>query len=340
MSLSLSQVETQLSTMSTCRVAIIGDICLDVYWHIDAFSLRFSLETGLPTYPVEKERYYLGGAGTIINNLLALGCQQLDIYSVVGNDPWGKVASQLLDQSQIAQNHVIVQPDYATLAYVKPYLMAEELRRFDFGSNNQINQKTADSLLETLQTHIEHYDIVIVNEQEQYGIHSGYLQKKLGDLMKSLPEQKFIVDCRYRSNAYPHAILKINEQEACALAKIKVNNPKNIEEPETRQALEQLYKTRKKRIFLTRGKAGSMLCEEGEIHAIPAFDVPEPIDIVGAGDAYLACLSLALAANVPSTEAATLANAAAAVTVQKLQETGTASAPEILKIFQEMPLMD
>ena len=57
-----------------------------------------------------------------------------------------------------------------------------------------------------------------------------------------------------------------------------------------------------------------------------------PVDPVGAGDSLLAGIAAALAAGEAPLGAAELGNFAAAVTVQKLRVTGTASPPEILAI--------
>ena len=44
-------------------IAVIGDFCLDAYWFIDPEGSENSLETGLSTRAVRKQRYAPGGAG-------------------------------------------------------------------------------------------------------------------------------------------------------------------------------------------------------------------------------------------------------------------------------------
>jgi sugar/nucleoside kinase (ribokinase family) len=62
--------------------------------------------------------------------------------------------------------------------------------------------------------------------------------------------------------------------------------------------------------------------------------VRPPLDIVGAGDAFLAWLAAGLSAGAAPAEAGALANLAAAVTVEKLNQTGTASPDEILARYR------
>jgi len=60
------------------------------------------------------------------------------------------------------------------------------------------------------------------------------------------------------------------------------------------------------------------------------------LDIVGAGDTVTSVLALCLGAGVRPAEAAEFANFAAAVTVQKLFQTGTASGAEILEVAKDV----
>ena len=55
------------------RVALLGDFCLDRYLEIDPARSETSIETGLPVHNVVNVRAQPGGAGTILNNLSALG---------------------------------------------------------------------------------------------------------------------------------------------------------------------------------------------------------------------------------------------------------------------------
>ena len=54
-------------------IAVLGDFCLDRYLEIDPNRAETSIETGLPVYNVVNVRPQPGGAGTIVNNLSALG---------------------------------------------------------------------------------------------------------------------------------------------------------------------------------------------------------------------------------------------------------------------------
>jgi len=96
-----------------------------------------------------------------------------------------------------------------------------------------------------------------------------------------------------------------------------------------------LYKQFKKPVFLTRGPRGIITVDSDGIHEVPGIQLLKKLDIVGAGDTVTSALALCLGAGIRPTEASEFANLAAAVTVQKLYQTGTASGPEIIEIGKD-----
>jgi phosphoglycolate phosphatase-like HAD superfamily hydrolase len=76
--------------------------------------------------------------------------------------------------------------------------------------------------------------------------------------------------------------------------------------------------------------------DDGEhFYTIPGIQHLKKLDTVGAGDTVTSSLALCLGAKLSPYEAALFANFTAAVTVQKLFQTGTASPEEILEISQD-----
>ena len=57
-------LDALLNDIRRLRVAVLGDFCLDVYWHLDLSKSEPSLETGLETRPIRRQVVSLGGAGT------------------------------------------------------------------------------------------------------------------------------------------------------------------------------------------------------------------------------------------------------------------------------------
>src|SRR5436309_11012585 len=74
---------------SRLRIAVVGDFCLDRYLEIDPTRQEISLETGLPVYNVTNVRAQPGGAGTVLNNLVALGVGAIFPVGFAGEDGEG-----------------------------------------------------------------------------------------------------------------------------------------------------------------------------------------------------------------------------------------------------------
>src|SRR6516162_4003188 len=62
-----------LERLPRLTIGVLGDLFLDRYLDIDGALTEPSLETGLDAYQVVRVRPSPGAAGTVINNLVALG---------------------------------------------------------------------------------------------------------------------------------------------------------------------------------------------------------------------------------------------------------------------------
>ena len=78
------------------RIAIVGDFCLDRYFEIDPSLSEESIETGLEVYNVTRVRTQPGAAGTILNNLVALGVGEIIPIGFCGEDAEGWLLERAL----------------------------------------------------------------------------------------------------------------------------------------------------------------------------------------------------------------------------------------------------
>src|SRR5213080_283160 len=95
--LSDSVLETILARIPRLTLGVLGDLFLDRYLDIDATLTEPSIETGLDAYQVVRVRSYPGAAGTVINNLVALGVKDVELITVVGDDGEWCELGQALD---------------------------------------------------------------------------------------------------------------------------------------------------------------------------------------------------------------------------------------------------
>ena len=328
------EIASTLANLSRVSVAVIGDFCLDIYWVIDRSASETSIETGLQTEPVRLQRYAPGGAGNVVMNLVALGVQQVYAVGVLGYDPFGCELKRLLDSPRINGSGLISQAEgWATHTYLKPCADGHELNRIDLGNFNSLSKAAEDELFAKLEGILPKVSVVLINHQVTASIHtSPSFRKRLEQVITSHPQLTFIVDSRGYHEAYPKAIHKLNEREVMRAAGKPVETKEDVSLEELIQQARLLYERWKSPLVVTRGARGCVVFAGDDPRQIFGIQLPGRLDPVGAGDTFSSALAATLSASANLTAAASVANIAAAITAQKLFQTGTASPDEILEL--------
>ncbi len=168
-----------LKEISAVKIAVVGDFCLDAYWFIDESKSEISIETGQMTRPVKQQRYSLGGAGNVTNNLTAMGVKDVRAFGVIGTDPFGNEMVKVMRENGINPENLLIQEkEWSTHVYSKPYINDAEQNRIDFGNFNRLSKETADQLINNLRKKIPEVDLIIINQQVLSGIHTEYFKKE------------------------------------------------------------------------------------------------------------------------------------------------------------------
>jgi rfaE bifunctional protein kinase chain/domain len=325
-------LRTLLGEIEKTRIGVVGDFCLDAYWTMDSSLSEISIETGLATRPVRAQRYSLGGAGNVVNNLVAMGVSRVAAFGVLGSDPFGREMLRILESLRVDSAALLAQDrGWDTPVYVKPVEGEAEQGRIDFGNANQLDPALGAVLLQRLADALPSLDLVIVNQQLLKGIHTDGFREGLAGLIQRA-RIPFICDSRSWSDSYIGAIRKLNDREALRLCGTRWESEHPVPRAEAGAAIEELYGRWGKPIYLTRGSRGMLVRDQQGCAEVPGLQILGRIDTVGAGDSALAGIAAALAAGRDAREAAALGNLVAGVTVQKLFITGTASPEEILAI--------
>ena len=329
-----------LKDISAVKIAVLGDFCCDAYWFIDEAMSEISVETNQATRPVRQQRYSLGGAGNVTNNLAAIGIKEIRAFGVIGTDPFGAEMKRIMTATGIDPRNLLVQEEeWYTHTYAKPYIDGFELNRVDFGNYNVLSKETADRLIESLVREIPEVDLVIINQQVPSGIHTEYFRKRLVEVIKLFPKKNFIVDSRNFNDFYDGAIRKMNDTEAARLCGLNKKPDEVVLYSEVVSSAKTLYAKFGKPLFVTRGSKGSLTIDENGISEVPGLMIMSKVDTVGAGDSYLAGAAGVLGAGYSMQEAAELGALVAGVTVQKLFQCGTATPEEILFIGENSDLI-
>src|SRR3954453_7514276 len=123
--MSPSRFQAITEKYSKLRIAVVGDFCLDRYLEIDPEKQEVSIETGLPVHNVINVRSQPGGAGTILNNLVALGIGEIHPIGFAGEDGEGFELRRHLQQRGVTMDSFIFTNTRRTFTYTKPLVLQQ-----------------------------------------------------------------------------------------------------------------------------------------------------------------------------------------------------------------------
>jgi rfaE bifunctional protein kinase chain/domain len=325
-----------IARIKNVKVAVYGDFCIDAYWLLDPAGSEVSVETGLQAQSVARHYYSLGGASNVVANIAALGPASIQVVGVIGDDIFGRELVRQLKELGVDTSYLVVQKEkFDTVAFGKPYLEGKELPRMDFGFFNKRTEATDQALLDGIKDALKTADALIVNQQVPGSITNESFIDAANELFGKFSDKVILLDSRHYGRKFKNIYRKTNNLEAAQLNNVEVKLDDILTVADVKKYAENLYRQFNKPVFLTRGSRGIITVDADGYHEVPGIQLLKKLDIVGAGDTVTSALALCLGAGVSPAEAAEFANFAAAVTVQKLFQTGTASGPEILEIGRD-----
>ena len=320
------------------RIAIVGDFCLDRYLEIDPARQEISIETGLPVHNVTNVRSQPGAAGTILNNLVALGVGEIYPVGFCGEDGEGyELRRSLLTRRGVKLDHFIETDLRRTFTYCKPLVMTPgkapvELNRLDSKNWTPTPALLQGRLIDCVARVATEVDAMILMDQvdlPETGVVTAKLLEALGVLVKELPELIVLADSRRGLRGYPPVCFKMNAAELSSLTGAK----DDLSLEEIQRTAAALARQHDHHVFVTLAERGIVCASPWtEPSHVPALPVRGEIDIVGAGDSVTANLTSSLAAGATVREASEIAMLASSIVIHQLGTTGTASVPQIAEL--------
>lgn len=305
------------------RVLVAGDVCLDRWCRYDPSEGLPSRETGLPRVGVVSTEVTAGAAGTIANNLAALGAGRAAVLGVVGEDGFGWELDRALHARGIDASLLIRSAEVPTFTYTKLINIAtdeEDLPRIDFIHTREISSALEMRVVNALREAADDFDVVIVSDQAETAA-GGVVTARMREALTPIAAKKVVwVDSRMRPEHFRGVILKPNRDEAEA-ACMRVFG--KVDFPALRaHAAASL-------MIVTHGGEGAQVIDAKGETMVAGRAVEKPVDICGAGDSFSAGGAMTLAVTGSGVEAARFGNLVASITIMK-KGTGTASPEEVL----------
>jgi len=316
-----TDVTALLGRLKSVPVLVLGDMMLDrfVYGSVE----RISPEAPIPIMRIARETAMLGGAGNVLRNLAALGARPLGV-AVVGEDTAGWAVRDLADhclEPVEGKAHLVSDPGRPTTIKERFIAGGQQLLRADREEAGGLGSDVTAAVTEAALAAVDQVSAVILSD---YG--KGVLGPAVIEAVVAAAAKRgcpVVVDPKGRDfRRYQGAgWITPNRRELQEAAGLPVDDDEAVVAACRRVIAEAGIGA----VLATRSEHGMTLVQAGPgggVHHLKAR-AQEVYDVSGAGDTVVAAFALALGAGLAPAEAASLANAAAAIVVGKL---GTAVA--------------
>lgn len=316
------EIERFFGDIARLRVLVVGDLMLDEY--IWGKVERISPEAPVQVVEVRRDDLRLGGAGNVINNLVALGAK-VAVASVLGNDPDGRLLLQQLERLGVDTAGVVLAEGRITSRKTRVLASNQQIVRIDRETRAEISADQERQLAGHVRTALPSCQVILVSDYLK-----GVLPESLLQTIIAIGREAgvpVVVDPKGENyHKYRGAsVLTPNRKETQIASGVTIHD-----EPSLCAAGRALRaELDLDALVLTRSEEGMSLffCDGREEH-MPT-EAREVFDVSGAGDTVLSVIGLGLAAGLTLETAARLSNVAAGIVVGKVG-TSTVSPAEIL----------
>ncbi len=300
-----------LSGFSSLRVLVAGDFILDEYlWGRVA---RISPEAPVAVVDVERETRTLGGAGNVVNNLVALGAR-VEVLGLVGDDHPGSLLRRELERLGVDDAGLFADPERRTSRKTRVMGNAQQVVRIDRESRRPAGPDFLAAAAGFLQDRLPRLSAIVLSDYAKGALTAPLLQEVIRrGRSQGVP---VVVDPKGPDfSSYAGAtVITPNRQEA----ELAVGRSLSRWEDLVRSGAGLREDLDLDHLLITLGAEGMLLFprQGPELH-IPTR-AQEVFDVSGAGDTVAAVVALGLASWGNPALAAAVANVAAGVVVGKV----------------------
>ena len=293
------------------RIAIIGDMMLDIYYRGDV--KRISPEAPVPVLEVENEFHRFGGAANVALNIAKLNGIPEPI-GVIGYDSFGALFNSLLSEQNISHQGIFEDESRPTTAKTRVIADSQHIVRIDKESKKTINKKIQNEIISYVKTIIKDLDGVILQDYNK-GVLSSSLISQVIELANK--NKKLItVDPKF-NNFYDYknvTVFKPNRHEAEDILGMKIKTDADV----SFAGNTLLNKLNPRNVLLTLGEGGIAVFEKGNPEKRMPTKARKVADVSGAGDTVISTLTIAIAAGANIYEASYLANYAGGLVCEEV----------------------
>jgi D-beta-D-heptose 7-phosphate kinase/D-beta-D-heptose 1-phosphate adenosyltransferase len=292
------------------RVTVVGDLMLDEF--LTGSVERISPEAPVPVLAYRSHRHMLGGAGNAARSVAALGGRAA-LVALVGDDAAGAAVVAEALARDVDASGVVVAPRRSTTQKTRVIAGTQQIVRIDREASGNAGAAARAALRLAALAAVAASDAIVISDYDK-GALSPALTREIVEACRAraIP---CVVDTKAAHAALRGAtVLTPNLGELARMTGRRIATSEDLD----RAAASVMRRLSLEAMLVTRSEDGmSLFAADGARTDIPAL-ATEVHDVTGAGDTVAAVVALALASGLSLSEAAELANLAAAVVVRKV----------------------
>jgi rfaE bifunctional protein kinase chain/domain len=320
----MSKALSLIEGFSRKRILLLGDTILDIYVYGQAIGK--SAETPTIVAKEIETNFSLGGAFLVARNLLELGAQ-VTFLTMVGDDQEANYVRSF--NHERLEKLLLLHPRRRTTTKKRYWVDGYKLLQFDIVDNSPMSEDLSEAATGQVRNVLPKQDVVVVADY-RHGLLSPPLIKGVLQLASESGKCLF-VDSQLSQNPANHLLYYGADAVCLNLKEARAIDP-DFEPGHELSCFEQLTcKLGTTQVIVKLGEQGCAAAIRGQLFRSSALKV-RAVDTCGAGDAFLAALSLS-GLECP-VEALRIANAWAALSTQ-IHGAHPPSRPDLLRAISE-----
>lgn len=304
-----------LNKLKEPKILVIGDFAIDEM--VFGQTERISREAPVLILEHTETKIILGTASNAANNISSLNLGKVGAIGVLGDDYYGKVLINALNEAKINTDFMVVDKERKTTTKTRisgscSQSVTQQIVRIDRQTKTPVTGEVEKKIIENIKKAMPMYDGVILSDY-----HLGCLTQNV--ITAAIEEAKrlnkiIVADIQKEMEKYKGVTaITPNQPDTEKFVSKFIKDDKTLNEA----GLELMNKLDLKILLITRGENGMAVFEKGkEPVKIPAFNKKEVFDVTGAGDTVVAAFTLALCAGFSAKEAAIIGNTAASIVIR------------------------
>ena len=293
---------------STPEILVVGDIILDHYLY--GTTSRISPEAPVPIVECNEEKWVLGGAANVANNLVAIRAK-VTLAGIVGEDENGALIKNIVKSKGI-DDLICTSKNRKTTTKTRIISSHHQLLRVDKEDRHSILNIEETELFNKISLNIENYDCIIISDYSK-GLLTDTLIRKIIELscqnnIKVLVDPKSPPFIKYEG-AY---LIKPNKKEAMLETGVNI-----VDDNTFSIAAHQIQTTTSCEVVVITLSEDGVGIYNKNINKVLPTNAKEIFDVTGAGDTFIATLSFAIAKGKSIIESCEIANYASGIVIGK-----------------------